>query len=178
MITSANVWGFVWLHIGVLLTCVAYFTVSAAMMPNLTSRGAAQLAAHPVRTILIGLAISGPWVGVCALLANITRLPALQFIGVLGLFAWILIGLIGGAAAAWHVGQVGADWRRVVRGGCLLVLTWALPFIGWFVMYPLTLSTGIGCFVAGMIWRGSTAGSSSTPPAPPAIDTPPHALTS
>jgi hypothetical protein len=35
-------------------------------------------------------------------------------------------------------------WRRVLRGGGVLALLFAVPLLGWFAMLPLTLASGLG----------------------------------
>lgn len=148
MLTTAHVWTTVFIHLGVILAAVAYFVVGAAMLPNITQRGAVRLAQRPKATILLGAVISVPWVVVSIVLLQAGG--AIASIGALLGLTWILLGLMGGAAVARHIGQAGDDWRRIARGGTLVALTWALPLIGWLFMLPLTLSTGVGCLVVGM----------------------------
>ena len=38
-------------------------------------------------------------------------------------------------------------WRRVLRGGILLALTFLLPFVGWFVLPIWALVSGFGAFL-------------------------------
>lgn len=145
MLTSANVWATVFVHLGIIIASVAYFVVGAMLMPGATHRGCMRFAAKPKGTIAIGLAISVPLVVVSLILLQ--RGGALASLGAFIGLAWILAGLMGGAALARHVGQSGEDWRRVARGGTLIALTWVLPLIGWFVTLPLTISTGVACLL-------------------------------
>lgn len=161
MMTTAHVWTAVFIHVGVILAAVAYFVVGAAMLPALTQRGAARLAARPWRTILIGVAASVPFVVGSLVLMQLGG-PTAGIGAIIGL-TWILAGLIGGAAVARHVGQMGDDWRRVARGGTVLALTWVLPLIGWLFMLPLTLATGVGCLIVGMR-RDPAAAPGALPP--------------
>jgi len=148
MITTAHVWTTVFIHVGVILAVIAYFTVGAAMLPRMTERAAKRLAARPLRTTLLGVIVSLPWA-----IAAIALMQAGGPLGALGVvlgLSWVLLGLVGGAALARHIGQTGDDWRRVARGGTLIALTWVLPLIGWLFVMPLTLATGIGCLIAGL----------------------------
>jgi hypothetical protein len=149
MLTTANVWVAVFVHLGIILAAVSYFAVGAAMLPNITRRGAERLAERPVRTVLTGVAVSVPWVAASIVLLQLGG--PLASLGALVGLTWILLGLLGGAAVAQHVGQRGEGWQRVARGGGLIALTWVLPLIGWFFMLPLTLATGIACLIVG--WR-------------------------
>ena len=36
------------------------------------------------------------------------------------------------------------------RGGLLLTLTWILPLVGWLIVLPLSLCTGVGCLILGL----------------------------
>jgi hypothetical protein len=38
-------------------------------------------------------------------------------------------------------------WRRVLRGGILLALTFLLPFVGWIVLPLWALVSGFGAFI-------------------------------
>ncbi len=171
MLTTANVWVAVFVHVGVILAAMAYFSVGAAMLPNITQRGAQRLAARPVRTVLIGLALSVPWVVASIVLLQLGG-PLASLGALIGL-TWILLGLLGGAAVAQHVGQRGDGWQRVARGGGFIALTWVLPLIGWFFMLPLTLATGVACLVVG--WR---PGAPSVPSPEPTTEPPFHAFPS
>ena len=152
--TSAVVYTFLFLHIGVILVVTAYFTLGAALAPNLTERGRVRFARRPWLPAVIGLFISVPWVFAALVLLNLDPAP-LKFGGATLGCLWILLGLIGGAAIAQHVGRGGSadavSWVQTVRGGLLLSLTWILPLVGWLVMLPLTLATGIGCLVMGLV---------------------------
>lgn len=162
MITTAHVYTVLFIHLGVILVATAYYTVGAAMLPALTSDSAERFAARPVRITLIGAALSLPWVVASIVLMRIGG-PA-GLLGVILVSAWILVGLLGGAGIAEHVGRRGDDarsWRTTARGGLLMALTWALPIVGWFVVLPLTLAAGVGCVATG---RRSLRASAPPPP--------------
>jgi len=157
MTPSAQVWLFVFLHVGVIMVATAYYAFSAALAPRITHRARVRFARYPWLPALIGVAISTPWVIVSLALLSAPA-PALKLAGGIALALWLLLGLIGGAGIAQHIGrapQGGGDlpapsWTESIRGGLLLTLTWILPFVGWFAMLPLTLAAGIGCLVVGL----------------------------
>lgn len=148
MITTAHVYTALFIHLGVILVVTAYYTVGAAMLPGLARRSAERIARQPLRTALIGLAISAPWMIVALMLMAVGG--PIGLIGVIMALTWVLLGLVGGAGIAEHIGRFGSDatgWRCVARGGLFVALTWILPLIGWFVVLPVTLASGVGCVV-------------------------------
>ncbi|MDZ4754915.1 MAG: hypothetical protein SGJ11_10525 [Phycisphaerae bacterium] len=158
MITSAVVSAWVWVHVGVLLVVIAYAACGNAMLPNVTERGRDQLALRPVRTMLLGLMVSAPWVFAAIVLMNLPN-GGLKLLGIVLGLAWVLIALAGLSAVALHVGDRGsggggaggtgggARWTHVTRGAGFVALTWMLPVLGWFVALPLTLACGVGCLL-------------------------------
>lgn len=156
MTTSAVVYTFLFLHIGVILVVTAYYTLGAALAPGLTWRGRVRFARRPWLAILVGLSLSAPWVIASLVLLNLPAAP-LKFAGAALGCLWVLLGLIGGAGIAQHVGSADAPalgqvtWVQTARGGLLLSLTWILPLVGWLVMLPLSLAAGIGCLATGLV---------------------------
>jgi hypothetical protein len=152
-ITSATVWFWVFIHLGIIIVVSAYYTLSAALVPQLTERARIRFARRPWAPALIGLAVSLPWVFSSIVLMNLPLGPVKLAGATLGSL-WILLSLIGGAAIAQHVGQGGLgseSWIRGMRGGLFITLTWVLPLVGWLIMLPLTLATGIGCLLLGLL---------------------------
>ena len=58
-------------------------------------------------------------------------------------------------------------WRRVLRGGTVLTLTFLLPFVGWFLILPWTLISGFGAAITS--FKPATTPISLTPPTASAI---------
>ena len=153
MTTHATVLAYLFIHIGLILAVTAYFTVGALLTPRLTRRARERLAARPWVPLLVGVVLSVPWAGGGIMMLAVPH-ATVKFAGAALLGSWVLIGLIGGAALAQHVGGTPIDdaratWSTTARGGLVLSLTWALPVVGWLVALPLTLATGIGCLVTG-----------------------------
>ena len=154
MTTSAVVYTFLFVHVGVILVVTAYYTLGAAIAPRITERGRVRFGNRPWLPVLIGLGLSVPWVAAALVLLN---LPAggLKFAGAALGCLWVLLALIGGSGIAQHVGHGSnsgpVTWMQTARGGLLLSLTWILPLVGWLGMLPLTLAAGIGCLVMGAI---------------------------
>jgi len=164
-VTSAQVWTFLWLHVGTILVVTAYFAVATAIAPGIVGRGADRFGRRPWLAMLVGVLCSLPWALASLALMQIGRPPFIGVGQILGL-SWLLAGLVGAASIALHVGRREGDHSpttETVRGGLLLTLTWALPVIGWFIVLPLTLATGVGCLVLGVLPRKSAPSMRSQP---------------
>ncbi|MCA9286821.1 MAG: hypothetical protein KDA22_16470 [Phycisphaerales bacterium] len=170
MITTAHVYTWLFIHLGVFLVAAAYYAVGAAVLPRLTARSEARFARRPWLPALVGVAVSVPWVVI-----GIALLPGggpKALVGAILLGLWMVAGLVGGAGMAQHIGRLGSaptGWCTVARGGLLIALTWALPIVGWVVMLPLSLATGLGCLVLGPFGRGQSVPLEAVAAAPGAM---------
>ncbi len=151
--TMAYVLTWVVCIIAAMLMFLAYWLAAAALGPNVVARAAAQYR-RPVRLTLLGLLMVVPLVllGIgCLKLNN----PFFVIIGI-GLLAFpVIVGMIGSAGLCQRIGSgLGAPaddaqpWRRVLRGGTVLVLTFLLPLFGWVALTVWTLVSG---FAAAML---------------------------
>lgn len=68
---------------------------------------------------------------------------------------------IGGRLAAPHEEQ--RPWRSTLRGGVVLELAYLLPFLGWFVILPVSIIIGSGAANLGLLSRLKHALSTSDP---------------
>jgi len=166
MTTAAAINTWLFIHIGVILVVTAYYSLGAALAPGLTGRARALFARRPWMPVLIGLALSLPWV-VASIVLLQQPAGAAKFTGAALGCLWVLSGLIGGAGIAQHIGRTEAGgtalWLQTVRGGLFISLTWILPLVGWLLVLPLTLAAGVGCLVLGMFsGRGGEAGRAMT----------------
>ena len=66
----------------------------------------------------------------------------------------LLIALFGAAGLALRIGQglqsardEAEPWRRVLRGGIVLGLTFVMPFLGTFVLMPFAFIAGFGAMI-------------------------------
>jgi len=140
------------LIVGLLTVYVSYWLVAQALFPVVVER-AQRHYSKPVKITFVGLlAAAGPVV-LGAIIANLPN-PALKLIGVTLLLIPGLLGMIGSAGLVARIGAglpTPADeqqpWRRVLRGGILLSLTFLLPFVGWFVLPIWALVSGFGAFI-------------------------------
>ncbi|MBI5363791.1 MAG: hypothetical protein HZA53_11480 [Planctomycetes bacterium] len=157
---------------GAYVVFVAHWIGAYALFPERVERCRAAYGARPVASTLVGLALLVPLLVVAALLKQALPHPVVQIpmLGVLLVVA--LLCLIGSAGLALRIGAGLASradatdpWRRVLRGGLVLGAVFVMPFLGWFVLLPWTLVSGLGAFV---LTRRSRAAATS----PAATETP------
>lgn len=155
MLTLQQVYAVLFLHLGVILVMTAYFVVARMVFPTIVSRGQQRFARRAWLPAIIGIGLSIPWVLISVVLMQQGQVaPPLPVIGILFGGAWLLVAFVGAASLAGYIGRGSNDdvtpWKATMRGGVALTLTWALPFIGWMFILPLTLSIGVGCAVLGL----------------------------
>ena len=138
--------------VGVLTVYVTYWLVAQALFPAVVERARYQYA-KPVKITLIGLLAALLPVIVGGAISKLPN-PIMKVLGVTLMVIPTLLGLVGSAGLALRIGAglpSPADeqqpWRRVLRGGILLALTFLLPFVGWIVLSIWTLVSGFGAFL-------------------------------
>ena len=141
------------LILGIMLVFLGHWMVAVALFPALVSRARAQYS-RPVRLTLLGLLFIAPLIALAALFLAGNN-SAMKLIGAFLIGVPIVVGLAGSAGLSEKVGlglpsprDDVQPWRRVLRGGSVLVLTFLLPFAGWFALLPWTLVSG---FAAAML---------------------------
>jgi hypothetical protein len=151
-ITSAEVYMWFFIHVGVLLVAAAWLTVSAILFPKVTERGAVILGSKPWRSFFIGLALF--IIGII-LFAVMNAIPFAggKFIAVVIGLSVILLGLLGAGglvrclALRVYPKEMSHPARSMYGISLLVVLTWMLPLLGWFLALPTTLILGLGSII-------------------------------
>ncbi|MBI3877709.1 MAG: hypothetical protein HY300_17410 [Verrucomicrobia bacterium] len=150
--TMAYVLTWVVCIIAAMLMFLAYWLAAAALSPNVVARAAAQYR-RPVRLTLLGLLMVAP-LALLAIGCLKTNHPVGAIFGIGLLAAPVIIGMIGSAGLCQRIGSgLGAPaddiqpWRRVLRGGTVLVLTFLLPVFGWIVLPVWTIVTGFAAAI-------------------------------
>lgn len=160
--------------LGAYIVFVAHWVGAYALFPGRVERCRTTYGARPVAATLAGLAVFAPLIVVATLLMKALPHPVVQIptIGVL-LVAGLLC-LIGSAGLALRIGAGLASrldatepWRRALRGGLVLGAVFVMPFLGWFVLLPWTLVSGLGVFV--LTWRSTAAAATPVPHAAPEL---------
>ncbi|MBC7789621.1 MAG: hypothetical protein H7Z74_06725 [Anaerolineae bacterium] len=152
----ADVFKIVFLILGTLIVFVSYWLASTALFPAFTDAARRKYQTHPLRMTFLGIAVVAP----SALLGMVllqSPNPAVKLLGAAVVSTLVLLGLIGSTGLSQRIGyglSTLADdqqpWRRVLRGGSVLALTFVLPVIGWFVVFPWALVSGVGAAVASL----------------------------
>jgi len=142
--------------LGALLVFVAHWLGAYGLFPTLVEGAAERYGRRPVAATFLGLAVLVPLLVLSALLSKIGH-PVLNLIALLILTVPVMFALLGSAGLVLRVGTGLASpsdsaqpWRRVLRGGIVLALVFLLPVIGWLVVMPWALVSGIGAALMAM----------------------------
>jgi len=136
--------------LGLQMCIISYWLLIAAIAPTFVERSRLRYNASPWRTLMLGLLVGVPGVILGISLVS-TGGGATQFFGFAVLSIVLLAGLFGSGGFASHVGHrmpspgdQASPWRAPLRGGIVLAIAFVLPIIGWFILLPLTLASGLG----------------------------------
>ena len=150
----ADVFTIVFIILGFLIVYVAYWLMSAGLFPRFVERCAAQIGQAPVKTTLLGVVLLVPLVAIGLGISSKAPNGALKLFGIALALLGLLAGLFGSAGLALRIGQglksardEQEPWRRVLRGGIVLGLSFVLFPIGTFIVMPFTFICGFGAFV-------------------------------
>lgn len=161
----ADVLKYVFLVLGALGVIVSVWLTTSALFPAMVGHARSAYGSHPVRLTLVGALCGVPLLALgIALLGGAPNAVARIVGGAIASLP-VLLGLAGSAGLSERVGHglVHADdgrtpWRRSLRGAVVLSITFLLPVIGWFVVFPGVLLSGFGATVLAMrARRGSRA---------------------
>lgn len=161
--TMSTVFAWLFLILGSLITLVSYWLFFQALYGGVVERASRQYAGHGIRATLIGLVISVPLllIGIGFLSAPA---PIAKILGGIVLIVLLSLALLGSAGLTRLIGErlpAPTDelqpWRRVFRGGTVLSITFVLPFVGWFLVLPLTLLSGVGAALLSLRTPKATA---------------------
>jgi len=149
----ADLLKWVFLVLGLLITVVSYWVLFEALYPAVVERARDRYAARPWRTLFIGLAVTVPVMLVGVGFLNAPD-AAGKFIGFAVLIFLFTAGLLGSSGLCRLIGErlpspvdAAQPWRRVFRGGTVLSIAFVLPMVGWFLVLPVTLVSGVGAAV-------------------------------
>lgn len=145
--------------VGFLLCYVVYWLASSALFPAVVERAKQQYDTRPVRATLLGILLALPFIALSLVTGQVPH-PAAKMLGVVLIGIPILYGLLGSAGLALRIGaglKSSIDdtqpWRRMLRGSVVLSLTFLLPVIGWFIVMPWAIISGLGAVVIAMFQK-------------------------
>jgi hypothetical protein len=164
---------FVAIHAAAFLILLAHWVAAVGLFPQATENFAAQYTQRPLRAILYGILIFVAFVVMVAIGSKIP-VPGLRNI-IVGatILLPLLIAFIGSSGLALRIGRnltgPAEPWRHVLRGGVMLALTFITPILGYFVLLPIGLVSGLGAFVLARPWKARVPPLPVTVPAPAAL---------
>ncbi len=178
----ADVFAITLIILGFLIVYVAYWLMSAGLFPRFAARTSEQIARAPVKTTLLGAVTLVPLLFIGLGISGKAPFPAVKLAGFSIALLSLLAALFGSAGLALRIGQGlksarddEEPWRRVLRGGIVLALTFLMPFIGTFVLMPFAYLAGFGAFVICVFRRAPEPVLAAVPvspaPVPPPIPT-------
>jgi hypothetical protein len=136
------------------LAFIAYWLAAVALLRPAVERCHRTYGVRPVASLLTGLMVLVPTLVVAGTLAKLLPHPADKLVMSAGLIVPGIFALVGSAGLADRIGMglpSPADalqpWRRVLRGGAVLGLMFLVPVLGWFVVFPATIVSGLGAFI-------------------------------
>jgi hypothetical protein len=157
-LTTANVLLWLFLTVAFYFVFLSHWLVACSLFPTYVVNCQEQYR-RPFVTTLVGLLFTVIPIAIGLAITNAAP-PALKWIGILITAVPILAGLLGTAGLARRVGcgmpapvDESQPWRRVLRGGTALALTFLLPVLGQLVVIPLVLASGVGASVLGWLAR-------------------------
>jgi hypothetical protein len=168
------------LIVGGLLIFISFWLAAEALFPGLVERAGDQYR-RPWKLTFAGLAMAAPLIGLALLCFKKGNNPLFNIAGIISIGVVLLGGLAGSAGFAKRIGaglpspiDDAQPWRRVLRGGIVLTLTFLLPFIGWMGLSIWTLVTGFAAlfFAAREAKPAATVPPASQPPAVPKNEPP------
>lgn len=139
--------------VGTLMSFVCFWLLYEAIFPAAVERCRVAYMRRPIRAVLLGALITAPTMFVGLSLIGIAN-PVTKFFGFTILCFLMLLGILGSAGLSRLIGvrlaSIGDEhqpWRRVLRGGIVLSITFLFPVVGWFLVLPVTLVSGVGASV-------------------------------
>ena len=165
----ADVWKILFLILGTQGVMVSYWLLAAALFPDALRRARTAYDQRSGRVTVTGLVTAIPTLLAGAGLLQAPN-PLLKLIGGVLVSTPIALGLVGSAGLCDRIGaglpgdaDVRLPWRRVLRGGIVLSFAFVLPVLGWFVLLPWTLVSGVGASLGSLRRRPAEPARATTP---------------
>ncbi len=158
------------LVVGTQIVVISYWLAAESLYPKIVAAARDRYRTQPLRITLLGALVGAPLFAFGLSLFQMGSAPAKAF-GFVVASGAVLGGLLGSAGLCRLIGaglpspaDATQPWRRVLRGGIVLTLMCLLPFLGWFLILPLTLLSGAGATISAIYARRRQAPSSGVHP--------------
>lgn len=156
----ADVFTFLFIILGFVIVYVGYWLLAAGLFPRFVERCAEIVGHAPIKSTLLGAVTLGPLVALGFGISSKAPNTIGKVLGLGIVLVCALAALFGSAGLALRVGhglKSARDdqepWRRVLRGGIVLALTFVLPFLGTFLVMPLAFVSGFGAVLLACFKR-------------------------
>lgn len=136
--------------VGLIITFPSLWLLCAALWPAFLERSCRAVEGGIWKSFFLGIPVA--FVSVL-IVVIVGKLPASfgQIGGILSFSILMLFAQVGVAGLACSIGSrlfsAGAGqpaWKATMRGGAVLVLSWLLPLVGWFLILPASIIIGAG----------------------------------
>lgn len=165
----ADAFAITMLFVGLMIVLPATWLMFGALWPSAVERARERIPTMPVGTFLIGAGVTLVFITLTTALGN-ANLPALALpIAAFGM-GWAFLGM---SAVARHVGRRLAtpgqpEWRAHLKGGIVLSLSFLVPVLGTFLIFPIALVLGTGAATLAVFRRPRPVETPAMTPAPEA----------
>ena len=152
----ADVFTFLFVILGFVIVYISYWLLATGLFPKTVERYAEQMGRAPVATTLLGAVTFAPLI----FFFIKTIQGNAKVLGIALILLLVLAALFGSAGLALRIGQglqsardAHEPWRRVLRGGIVLALSFVMPFVGTLVVMPFAFVIGFGAFLIVLFRR-------------------------
>ncbi|MBS1956441.1 MAG: hypothetical protein JST89_19800 [Cyanobacteria bacterium SZAS-4] len=143
--------------LGLLIACPALWLLCRGLWPDLVELSKADCSVTLFKPFLVGLPLL-----IAAVIAVIFLGKLPQPVGGISCLALICLFITyagsGVAGLATVIGErlpspvdAQCPWKATIRGGIVLELSYILPFLGWFVLLPVSIVIGAGATTRALI---------------------------
>lgn len=140
-------------------------TLTMVVAPGVTARSTGALREHNFVSFFAGAATFAVF-GILAIIGS--KVHVLGFAAVSGFTVLALVGLAAasedvGRRLTWICGREGSRARHLAVGWLVIAAAGCVPVIGWFIVLPYAILSGLGSITVGAFSRGSAPAASREP---------------
>lgn len=181
--TYGDVLAILFIHVGFLIAFQSYWLAGAALFPELARSAERNYAARPIKLLLVGLAVAVPLL----LLTIAVNNTPVKFAKVVLAGGWLLLGMTAMFGTSGLARLIGSrlpgepelaihSTRASYRGGLVLGFTFIMPLLGWFLVIPYSLLSGLGAVAVYRSERRRARGGPASASAMASAGSPPDSL--
>ena len=149
------------LFVLLVISLTAFFAVMGIFFPRRLEKARAIATSIPGRSFLIGFVnfafLAAIALGFFALANNSGGSPIINLVGLFFLIPLAVGAVFGLASMVEFIGEQlfpqASGFLRIVWGTLAMALGCALPFVGWFGLFPMLGLIGLGAFIYSFFYR-------------------------